>query len=74
LTWNFNMSDAPEDKPVIAASICGVVTKSKWLGDRWNMFTKDVPPVAWQIWPDHPNPKMEKETKVKNENFDNMFD
>lgn len=25
-----------------------IVTKSYWVGDRWNMFTKDNNPIAWQ--------------------------
>lgn len=41
---------------IIAASECGKVTLSRWLPDqdRWNMFTKDSPPIAWQPWPEHP--------------------
>lgn len=45
---------------IIAAGSEGVVTLSRWLADegRWNMFTKDVPPIAWQPRPAHPgNPK-----------------
>jgi hypothetical protein len=42
---------------IIAAGNGGVVTTSRWLPDeeRWEMFTKAVPPLAWQIWPDHPH-------------------
>lgn len=41
---------------IIAAGSCGVVTLSRWLPveERWNMFTKASPPVAWQPWPAHP--------------------
>lgn len=41
---------------IIAAGSCGVVTLSRWLPveERWNMFTKASPPVAWQPWPTHP--------------------
>ena len=41
---------------IIAAGNGGVVTVSKWLDkeQRWNMFSKDTPPIAWQPWPDHP--------------------
>lgn len=41
---------------IIAAGNDGVVTISKWLPKegRWNMFTKDVPPLAWMPWPTHP--------------------
>lgn len=41
---------------IIAAGSCGVVTLSRWLPseERWNMFTKASPPVAWQAWPKHP--------------------
>ena len=42
-----------------AAGSCGVVTKSNWLPkeERWNCFTKDVPPIAWQKFetPEHPD-------------------
>lgn len=42
--------------PIIAAGSGGVVTLSCWLPKegRWNMFTKDTPPVAWMPWPAHP--------------------
>ena len=42
---------------IIAAGNGGVVTISKWLPKegRWNMFTKDAPPLAWMPWPTHPN-------------------
>src|SRR5690554_3796254 len=38
---------------IIAAGKCGVVTVSRWLADegRWEAFTVDTPPVAWQPWP-----------------------
>lgn len=41
---------------IIAASACGKVTRSYWIPkeERWCMFTKDAPPVAWVHWPDHP--------------------
>lgn len=41
---------------IIAAGSDGVVTLSRWLPKegRWNMFTRDVPPIAWQPWPKHP--------------------
>lgn len=42
---------------IIAAGNDGVVTVSKWLAKegRWSMFTKAVPPMAWQPWPAHPH-------------------
>ena len=42
---------------IIAAGNDGVVTASRWLPKegRWNMFTKDAPPLAWQPWPEHPH-------------------
>lgn len=42
---------------IIAAGNDEVVTLSKWLPKegRWSMFTKDVPPLAWQPWPSHPH-------------------
>lgn len=42
-------------EPVILASKCGKVVKSKWLEDgRWEFFNKGEQPVAWQPWPTHP--------------------
>jgi len=40
---------------IIAAGNDQVVTVSKWLPEqgRWNMFSKDTPPLAWQPWPAH---------------------
>ena len=40
---------------IIAAGNDLVVTVSKWLPDqgRWNMFSKNTPPRAWQPWPKH---------------------
>ncbi len=46
-----------EAPPIIAADSSGtVVTLSRWVekDGRWNMFTKDAPPVAWKPWPVHP--------------------
>lgn len=42
---------------IIAAGNNGVVTISKWLheAERWEMFTKGTPPLAWQPWPSHPH-------------------
>lgn len=55
--WNFDMSAAPKDRPIIAAGNERVVTVSRWVGkdERWSMFTKAVPPLAWRPWPDHPD-------------------
>lgn len=41
---------------IIAAGSGDVVTLSKWIHKegRWNMFTKDCPPMAWKPWPRHP--------------------
>lgn len=41
---------------IIAAGDGGVVTLSRWLPveERWEMFTKDCPPLAWMPWPEHP--------------------
>lgn len=43
-------------KIIAAASDGKTVTVSNWLPEqgRWNMFTKEQPPVAWMPWPDHP--------------------
>lgn len=34
---------------IIVAGRCGTVTVSRWLPEdgRWNMFTAEVPPIAW---------------------------
>jgi hypothetical protein len=42
--------------PIIAAGNDGIVTLSKWLPheQRWNMFSKGTPPLAWMPWPSHP--------------------
>jgi hypothetical protein len=42
---------------IIAAGQCGVVTLSYWLPkqDRWSMFSKDAPPIAWMPFPSHPH-------------------
>lgn len=55
--WRFDIDAAPKDRPIIAAGNKGVVTTSQWQSKegRWTMFTKDVPPLAWQPWPTHPN-------------------
>lgn len=74
MTWNFNINEAPKDHAIIAASICGIVTKSYWVleGERWNAFTKDSPPIAWQLWPDHPKPPLNVKPK-KEEYLEDMF-
>jgi hypothetical protein len=38
-----------EPADIIVAGACGTVTVAHWLDDakRWNMFTAEVPPVAW---------------------------
>lgn len=50
------MSVVHVPEPIIAAGSNGVVTVSKWIDaeKRWNMFSKDCPPIAWMPWPDHP--------------------
>lgn len=42
---------------VILATKCGKVTLSEWLPKegRWMMLAAGEPPVAWQIWPEHPD-------------------
>jgi uncharacterized membrane protein len=42
---------------ILAAADDGkTVTVSNWIPDqqRWNMFAKEHPPIAWMPWPDHP--------------------
>ena len=43
----------PERAEVILASACGVVTVGYWLDAeaRFNMFTAEVPPIAWMPYP-----------------------
>ena len=38
-----------EPADIIVAGACGTVTVAHWLDDqkRWNMFTAEVPPIAW---------------------------
>ena len=45
-----------QHQKVILASPCGVVTVGRWLPneERWEMFTKAVPPIAWMPWPTSP--------------------
>lgn len=44
---------------LIVAGSKGTVTLSRWLHEegRWEMFTKDVPPIAWMPWPEAPEVK-----------------
>ena len=41
---------------IIAAGNGGVVTVTHWndKAQKWSMFTKDVPPLAWMPMPAHP--------------------
>lgn len=42
---------------IIAASVEGeVVTVTQWLPReaRWEMFSKNHPPLCWKPWPRHP--------------------
>lgn len=42
---------------ILAAADDGkTVTVSNWIPDqqRWNMFAKEHPPIAWMPWPNHP--------------------
>jgi hypothetical protein len=41
---------------LFALGSSGTVAVSKWLPDeqRWEMFTKDCPPIAWMPWPTAP--------------------
>lgn len=51
------MSHVHVPETIIAAGNGGVVTLSKWIEkeQRWSMFTKDCPPIAWRPWPKHPD-------------------
>ena len=48
--------EAFEHDHVILASKCGKVMRSYWIPDeqRWCMFSKHEEPVAWMLWPSHP--------------------
>lgn len=42
---------------IFAAGADGeTVTPTRWLPkeERWAMFSKDAPPIAWRPWPVHP--------------------
>ena len=41
---------------IIVGGKCKTVTPSQWVPKRgaWSMFTKEVPPIAWQPWPEAP--------------------
>lgn len=41
---------------IIAAGNGGVVNVSRWLPEeeRWSMYSKSIPPLAWMPWPKHP--------------------
>lgn len=50
-------------EPIFAAASDGeTVTISKWMPkeERWNMFTKDTPPIAWMPFPKHPGIKQKR--------------
>lgn len=67
--WNRDISAAPVDgSKVILASICGKVITSKWLDPsdkerrpvgRWEFFSTNDKPVAWQPYPTHPDGEIE---------------
>lgn len=60
MTWNHDLTTAPQDGPIWLASKCGKVIKSEWIpatkhsGGRWAGVGA---PVAWQpyIVPAHPD-------------------
>jgi hypothetical protein len=41
---------------ILCAGNEGVVTPSYWIEkqERWSMFTKSTPPLAWMPFPKHP--------------------
>lgn len=62
-TRSFSIKDREVSKDVHVPALIiaadpdsDVVTVSRWIPKegRWNMFTKDRPPLAWQPWPAHP--------------------
>lgn len=60
--WDFDMSAAPHDgRSLLLAGKYPHVTRSKWLFSndivpegRWEGFTAKEQPVAWMLWPSHP--------------------
>ena len=52
-------SEVHVPETILAAGNEGVVTFSYWLPkqERWNMFTKKTPPIAWMPMPKHPEEK-----------------
>lgn len=60
MTWNLNLSEAPQDRDLWLASKCGKVIKAGWDKKRgqWAGFaTNGAPPIAWQpyVVPLHPH-------------------
>lgn len=60
MTWNLNLSEAPQDRDLWLASKCGKVIKAAWDKKRgqWAGFaTSGAPPIAWQpyVVPLHPH-------------------
>lgn len=58
MDWNHDMSSAPKDAQIWAASKCKKVIVARWSEDRqaWAGFGTKEQPLAWQpyIIPQHP--------------------
>ncbi len=56
--WNKNIDEAPRDRRVWLASVCGKVIPTYWVDSRknWAGF-QNTPPVAWTeyVVPKHPD-------------------
>lgn len=59
--WNFDISEAPIDRPIMTATQCDMIIKSHWLPDqeRWLGYKAEKKggklPVAWRNYPAHPH-------------------
>lgn len=62
MTWNTDITTAPQGAPVWLASVCGKVIKSAWIDGkgsdgRWAGLASKEQPIAWQpyVVPAHPS-------------------
>jgi len=56
-----------EPAKIIVAGRCGTVTVAHWMDDQkcWNMFTAEVPPIAWMPF-DGPRQVVDAKGKARN--------
>jgi hypothetical protein len=53
LKW-FDMEHAPKNAKILTFSQCGKYIITSWIEEqgRWNLYTKDKPPLAWFFIPE----------------------